>query len=103
RVVLHRHRRSSRFLRIKQIQYQRVHHSGGGSLHLYIGTLPVDDGNGQATFTAAQQGSGELAVGRGTTAGTTGHYLPGALQKLRVWTGAMSWAQVLNQIPDSGV
>ncbi|MFF0795185.1 hypothetical protein ACFYVG_39270, partial [Streptomyces spiralis] len=30
RVVLHRHRRSSRFLRIKQIQYQRVHHSGGG-------------------------------------------------------------------------
>ncbi|MFI7301493.1 hypothetical protein ACIBTS_49015, partial [Streptomyces sp. NPDC050121] len=31
RVVLHRHRRSSRFLRIKQIQYQRVHHSGGGS------------------------------------------------------------------------
>ena len=31
RIVLHRHRRSSRFLRIKQIQYQRVHHSGGGS------------------------------------------------------------------------
>ena len=31
RVVPHRHRRSSRFLRIKQIQYQRVHHSGGGS------------------------------------------------------------------------
>ncbi|MFD0212088.1 IS3 family transposase [Streptomyces hirsutus] len=30
RVVLHRHRRSSRFLRIKQIQYQRVHYSGGG-------------------------------------------------------------------------
>ncbi|MFD8013723.1 hypothetical protein, partial [Streptomyces sp. NPDC058955] len=30
RIVLHRHRRSSRFLRIKQIQYQRVHHSGGG-------------------------------------------------------------------------
>ncbi|NNN34413.1 IS5 family transposase [Streptomyces sp. S3(2020)] len=30
RVVLHRHRRSSRFLRIKQIQYQRDHHSGGG-------------------------------------------------------------------------
>ncbi|MGW5782315.1 hypothetical protein, partial [Streptomyces sp. NPDC003863] len=29
-IVLHRHRRSSRFLRIKQIQYQRVHHSGGG-------------------------------------------------------------------------
>ncbi|MEV0889461.1 group II intron maturase-specific domain-containing protein, partial [Streptomyces microflavus] len=30
RIVLQRHRRSSRFLRIKQIQYQRVHHSGGG-------------------------------------------------------------------------
>ncbi len=29
RIVLHRHRRSSRFLRIKQIQYQRVHQSGG--------------------------------------------------------------------------
>ncbi|MFG2568711.1 immunity 49 family protein, partial [Streptomyces sp. NPDC048567] len=32
RIVLQRHRRSSRFLRIKQIQYQRVHHSGGGPL-----------------------------------------------------------------------
>jgi hypothetical protein len=30
RAVLHRHWRCSRFLRIKQIQYQRVHDSGGG-------------------------------------------------------------------------
>ncbi|MFF8975074.1 LamG-like jellyroll fold domain-containing protein [Streptomyces sp. NPDC014995] len=74
-----------------------------GKLHLYVGSSPMHDGDGKDTFTAAQQGSGELAVGRGTTAGATGHYLPGALQKLRVWTGAMSWAQVLNQIPDSGV
>lgn len=74
-----------------------------GRLHLYVGTEHMDDRGGKDTFTAAQQGSGELAVGRGTTAGTTGHFLPGALQKLRVWTGAMSWAQVLNQIPDSGV
>ncbi|WP_229868975.1 hypothetical protein, partial [Streptomyces chryseus] len=29
------HRRSSRFLRIKQIQYRRVHHSGGGPGDVY--------------------------------------------------------------------
>ncbi|MFE7236561.1 hypothetical protein ACFVAF_39630, partial [Streptomyces sp. NPDC057596] len=45
RVVLHRHRRSSRFLRIKQIQYQRVHHSGGGPVQAATAldlTIPSD-------------------------------------------------------------
>jgi hypothetical protein len=47
RVVLHRHRRCSRFLRIKQIQYQRVHPSGRRPGHLRgcllprTGSLPV--------------------------------------------------------------
>ncbi|MFF4304614.1 MFS transporter [Streptomyces sp. NPDC001601] len=39
RVVLHRHRRLSRFLRIKQIRCQRVHHSGGGSRPHWLGLI----------------------------------------------------------------
>ncbi|SOD91576.1 LamG-like jellyroll fold domain-containing protein [Streptomyces sp. Ag109_G2-15] len=70
-----------------------------GKLHLYVGEIdqPADDA---ATFSTPQQGSGELSLGRGTTAGTTGNYLPGGLQDLRIWTGAMNADQVRAQVLD---
>ncbi|MGW1489917.1 LamG domain-containing protein [Streptomyces sp. NPDC002402] len=73
-----------------------------GELRLFIGAEQITDSGDTNSFTAAQQGTGELSVGRGTTAGTTAHYLPGALQRLRIWTGALSSAQVLAQTQDSG-
>ncbi|MFE3657181.1 LamG domain-containing protein [Streptomyces sp. NPDC059165] len=74
-----------------------------GELRLFIGSEPMNDSGDTNSFTAAQQGSGKLLAGRGTTAaGTAAHHLPGALQKLRVWTGAMSESQVRDKIPDPG-
>jgi hypothetical protein len=68
-----------------------------GKLHLYVGAADqVSDGT--AGFTVPQQGSGELSLGRGTNAGSTGNYLPGRLQDLRIWTGAMTADQVRSQI-----
>ncbi|UFR07076.1 LamG domain-containing protein [Streptomyces sp. Go40/10] len=71
-----------------------------GRLHLYIGGLeqPGDDAAG---FSAVQQGSGTLSAGRGTADGATGHYLPGSLESLRIWTGAMNSEQIQSQVLDT--
>ncbi|MEF9521813.1 MULTISPECIES: LamG domain-containing protein [Streptomyces] len=68
-----------------------------GRLHLYVGEFdqPSETASG---FTTPQYGAGALAVGRGSRGGTTGHHLPGALEELRVWTGAMSADQVRSQV-----
>ncbi|MFG2132251.1 LamG-like jellyroll fold domain-containing protein [Streptomyces sp. NPDC048751] len=68
-----------------------------GKLHLFVGEFdqPSEDASG---FTTAQFGTGTLSVGRGSKGGTTGNYLPGALEELRVWTGAMSADQVRSQV-----
>ncbi|MET7297192.1 LamG-like jellyroll fold domain-containing protein [Streptomyces griseoloalbus] len=74
-----------------------------GKLHLYVGEYdqPSEE---TAGFTSPQQGGGELSLGRGTNAGRTANYLPGGLQDLRIWTGAMTADQVRSQAmatPDS--
>ncbi|MCI4043072.1 LamG domain-containing protein [Streptomyces sp. TRM75563] len=68
-----------------------------GKLHLYVGQFdqPSEDDSG---FTAAQQGTGAIAVGRGSKGGSTGRYLPGALEEVRIWTGAMSPDQIASQV-----
>jgi hypothetical protein len=71
-----------------------------GKLHLYVGEHDQPS-EGAAGFTAPQQGSGELSLGRGTVAGTTGKYLPGGLQNVRIWTGAMTADQVRSQVLDT--
>ncbi|MFJ5780227.1 LamG domain-containing protein [Streptomyces sp. NPDC093094] len=68
-----------------------------GKLHLFVRDTPVYDEE-NAGFTGPQRGSGELSLGRGTEAGTTGHYLPGGLENLRIWTGAMTADQVSSQV-----
>ncbi|WP_432020471.1 LamG domain-containing protein [Streptomyces sp. 1222.5] len=69
-----------------------------GKCHLYVGQ--IDQVSDTATFTTPQEGSGELSLGRGAAAGTTGNYLLGGLQGLRIWTGAMTADQVRSQILD---
>jgi hypothetical protein len=68
-----------------------------GALHLFVGEFdqPSESDSG---FTVPQYGSGALAVGRGSRAGSTGYHLPGSLEDLRVWTGAMTADQVRSQI-----
>ncbi|MFG3120806.1 LamG-like jellyroll fold domain-containing protein [Streptomyces sp. NPDC048201] len=70
-----------------------------GKLHLYV-CGSEQFGDGTAGFSTPQQGTGALSVGRGTAAGSTGYYLPGSLQKMRVWTGAMSADQLSSQVLD---
>ncbi|MFD7515690.1 LamG domain-containing protein [Streptomyces niveus] len=76
---------------------------GLGTLRLYVGSFSMDSTSSPG-FDAVQQGSGELAAGRGAQGGTTGHYLPGSLRQLRIWTGAMNenhiWHQVLDPTAD---
>lgn len=68
-----------------------------GRLHLYVGGFDQLS-EGDAGFTAAQQGAGSITAGRGSKGGSTGHYLPGALEEVRVWTGAMSVDQINSQV-----
>ncbi|MFD5745924.1 LamG-like jellyroll fold domain-containing protein [Streptomyces sp. NPDC127033] len=68
-----------------------------GKLHLYVGEFeqPAEDASG---FSAAQHGVGAISAGRGSKGGATGYFLPGALEELRVWAGAMSADQVASQV-----
>ncbi|TCR11403.1 serine/threonine protein kinase [Streptomyces sp. BK205] len=68
-----------------------------GVAQLYVGPF-MQLGEEDPGLAAAQQGTGVLTAGSGSAKGTTGHYLPGDLAKLRVWTGAMTADQVNNQI-----
>ncbi|WP_399925104.1 LamG-like jellyroll fold domain-containing protein [Streptomyces kanamyceticus] len=73
-----------------------------GLAQLYVGQF-MQQGEEDAGLGTAQQGSGALTAGRGSAGGTTGHYLPGDLAKVRVWTGAMSPGQVADQIAQPSV
>ncbi|OQD51771.1 serine/threonine protein kinase [Streptomyces phaeoluteigriseus] len=68
-----------------------------GKIHLFVGEFdqPSETDSG---FTVPQYGSATLSAGRGSQGGSTGHYLLGSLEKLRVWTGAMTADQVRSQI-----
>ncbi|MFD3442771.1 LamG-like jellyroll fold domain-containing protein [Streptomyces sp. NPDC058685] len=64
--------------------------AGFGQAHLYLSSTHQMF----VPFTAVQQGSGEIAAGRGTSGGVKGHYLPGVLTSMRVWAGAMARNQI---------
>lgn len=68
-----------------------------GKLHLYVGEFDQPT-EGDAGFTAPQQGAGAITAGRGSKSGSTGHHLPGSLEEVRVWTGAMSADQISSQV-----
>lgn len=73
-------------------------HNRPGELALYISTTAV---GGSAYAELTSQGTGELAAGRGASDGTTGHYFPGGLERLRLWSGAMT-ANGLMQVLEEG-
>ncbi|MFE7779238.1 LamG-like jellyroll fold domain-containing protein [Streptomyces sp. NPDC057445] len=68
-----------------------------GTTSLFVNQEPMLP-DADYSFSELMQGSGALAVGRGSAAGTTGHYLPGSLQSLRVWAGAMNDGQVAEKV-----
>ncbi|MFE3496147.1 LamG domain-containing protein [Streptomyces sp. NPDC059175] len=71
--------------------------TGYGRTHLFVSAtdqLPEND----PSFSIAQQGTGELAAGRGPSGGGNGHYLPGALAEMRIWAGAMTPDQVAEKV-----
>ncbi|MEV0254686.1 LamG-like jellyroll fold domain-containing protein [Streptomyces sp. NPDC050732] len=70
-----------------------------GVAQLYVGPF-VQQGDDNPGLKTPQQGNGALAAGRGSAKATTGHYLPGDLAQLRVWTGAMTQDQVGSQIAE---
>ncbi|WP_330358903.1 LamG-like jellyroll fold domain-containing protein [Streptomyces chartreusis] len=69
-----------------------------GKLHLFVGADEQVDEATEPDFADPQQGSGELAVGRGHSNDIPGEYLPGAVQQLRIWTGAMEGRQVAERV-----
>ncbi|GAA4919697.1 hypothetical protein GCM10023237_45270 [Streptomyces coeruleoprunus] len=74
--------------------------NGVGNTRLYVGdeeqvdpeTAPL------ASFTTPLQGGGQVAAGRGIAAGVNGHFLPGSVIDLRVWSGAMTRQGVLQKV-----
>ncbi|KRV50155.1 hypothetical protein AQ490_17290 [Wenjunlia vitaminophila] len=72
-----------------------------GALHLMVGRFHQGMGE-DAGFAAEEQGSGELAIGRGSNGGTPGRYLPGTLAEVRVWVGGMTPNQVSTHVLADG-
>ncbi|MFI2301977.1 LamG domain-containing protein [Actinacidiphila glaucinigra] len=68
-----------------------------GVTHLYVGEIDQPLGS-NAGFSTSQQGSGDITAGRGTSGGATGKYLPGALEEIKVFVGAMDSEQVFQKI-----
>ncbi|WP_189320169.1 laminin G domain-containing protein [Streptomyces flaveus] len=69
-----------------------------GKLHLFIGAEEQVDEATQPNFSEPQQGTGELAIGRGHTDGAPSEYLPGAVQELRIWAGSMESRQIAERV-----
>ncbi|MFF4473204.1 LamG domain-containing protein [Streptomyces sp. NPDC001599] len=70
-----------------------VYDTGDGTVRLYLGSVV----NGDAQTFTAKTGSGDLAVGKGSTDGTWQHYLPARIADVRLWTGAMATAQQIDE------
>jgi hypothetical protein len=71
--------------------------ASSGNVHLYVGDMEHAQ-NGVPTFSGMTQGTGVLGVGRASMAGSAAHFLPGALDEVRVWAGAMTTDQVRSKV-----
>ncbi|MFD6994126.1 LamG domain-containing protein [Streptomyces sp. NPDC059943] len=71
--------------------------TGFGTTRLYVSQSEQPSAD-DASFVTPVQGSGALSWGRGSSGGKTGHYLPGVLDEVRVWTGAMTADQVSTKV-----
>ncbi|MFD3514198.1 LamG domain-containing protein [Streptomyces sp. NPDC058657] len=66
-----------------------------GNTHLYV---EGEEQPGSPVFNSLAQGTGALTVGSAPAGGKTGHFLPGALDEVRVWAGAMTADQVRSKV-----
>jgi hypothetical protein len=57
-----------------------------GTISLYLG----HNQNGDDLLFTAKAGTGDFAVGKGFTSGAWKHYVPGRIDDVRVWAGAMA-------------
>lgn len=69
-----------------------------GRLHLFVGADEQVDEVTEPDFADPQQGTGELAIGRGHSNGAPGAYVPGAVQELRIWAGPMESRQIAERV-----
>ena len=67
-----------------RVRLTGVYDAQGGTIALYLDSTQNDT---DTPYTAVV-GSGELAVGKGYVNSTWGHYLPGRISDIRIWTGA---------------
>ncbi|WP_328482218.1 LamG domain-containing protein [Streptomyces sp. NBC_00377] len=63
-----------------------VFNAQDGTISLYLGAVQ----NGDDKAFTAKAGSGEFAVGKGFTGSAWQHYLPGRIAEVRLWAGAMT-------------
>ncbi|GGR62863.1 hypothetical protein FHS37_007840 [Streptomyces griseostramineus] len=63
-----------------------VFNASTGTISLYLSNMQ----NGDSQAFTAKAGSGDFAVGKGSTDGTWQHYLPAQVAEVRVWAGAMA-------------
>lgn len=82
------------------VQLTGVYDASDDSLHLYVGEQEQVPDDVAPQFPFAQQGAGELSIGRGRSGDAWGRYLPGRVGELRVWAGAMTRNQIVSQILD---
>ncbi|MFD5619677.1 LamG domain-containing protein [Streptomyces yangpuensis] len=75
------------------VQLTGVHNAQDGTITLYVGRT----GQAQPKAYTAALGSGELAVGKGFTNGAWGHFAPGEIKGMRLWSGAMKDAQQVSE------
>ncbi|MFF0747158.1 LamG-like jellyroll fold domain-containing protein [Streptomyces sp. NPDC004111] len=75
--------------------YDGQNEPGSGNTHLYIGDVEQP---GAPAFTALSQGTGVLSVGGESDSGKIGRFLPGALDNVRIWAGAMTAEQVRTKV-----
>ena len=81
------------------VQVTGVYNAFDNTLRLYIGEDEQGLDVGIAPeFPFAQQGSGELSIGRRRAGGVWSGYLPGEVGEVRIWAGAMTRDQVLAQV-----
>ncbi|WLQ53887.1 LamG domain protein jellyroll fold domain protein (plasmid) [Streptomyces poriferorum] len=68
-----------------------------GTISLHVG----QDLNGAPKTFTAQQGAGDFAIGKGVSAGSWQHFLPGRIAEVRVWAGAMAGETQLGSVVGS--
>ncbi|WP_251050044.1 LamG domain-containing protein [Streptomyces sp. ISL-86] len=76
------------------VQVTGVRDAQTGTVSLYFGATP----QGAPTAFTSAVGTAEFAVGKGFTDGAWGHYLPGTVKGMRVWSGAFRSAEQVHDV-----